>query len=1015
MNISELKKLASNEWKRIAGPDKVLLFVGMATCGKSAGADQVISEIKKSLSHKKVDFEIVPVGCIGLCHREPLVDVVKPAKPRICFGNIKPKDVPQIVDYILYEKIPRRLVVGKIGEGPPDDIPDLFETPFMRLQVRRILKRCGFINPENIYHYIANHGYSGLEKVLKMSWGGAIEEIKRSGLRGRGGGGFPTGLKWEACRSQGEGPKYLICNADEGDPGAFMNRALLESDPHSVLEGMVIAGFVIGAQHGYVYCRSEYPLALERLKTAIRQMQELNLLDRRILGSSFDFQIEIKEGAGAFVCGEETALIASLEGKRGMPRQRPPFPVERGLWGRPTVINNAETLANVSHIFQNSADWFREYGTKNCKGTKTFCLTGKIKNTGLIEVPLGTTLKQVVYDIGGGIAEDKKFKAIQIGGPSGGCLPLRLLDSPIDYESLTEIGAIMGSGGMIVVDEDNCVVDLARYFLTFTQRESCGKCVPCRVGTKQMLTILERITKGEAFPGDLLQLQDLALTVKSSSLCGLGQTAPNPVLTTLRYFYDEYDSHITDKWCSAAVCEDLVVAACMDTCPADIDVPRYVRLVNEGMFSEACAVIREKVPFPGVLGRVCYHNCERKCSRKDLDEPIAINTLKRFAADNDTGLWKRRLKKSPPTGKKVAVIGSGPAGLTAAYFLALKGHKVTVFESSKDPGGMPLLIPEYRLPRKILDMEIKGIKDVGVAIKTRTKIVSLDSLLNAGFNAVFIAVGLQKSARLEIEGERLKGVIAYLDFLRKVKSGERTAVGRKVIIVGGGNAAIDSARTALRLGAEDVRIVYRRTQNEMPAYPDEIEAAREEKIKFIFLHSPKSAWEENGKMHLECLKMRLADIDRSGRRGAVPIPGSEVIFVVDTVIVAVGQEAEAGFGIDMSQVSRRTLATNIKGVFAGGDFVRGSSSVIEAISDGRIAAGSIDVYLGGSGTIDQPLSSQQGKLEAPEETKKTKKRIKPPCLRPKKRFKRFSEVEIGYTQKAAILETERCLKCDLGK
>ncbi|MFH2070018.1 MAG: NADH-quinone oxidoreductase subunit NuoF [Elusimicrobiota bacterium] len=587
MNFTELKQTSLTEWGKIKNPSgsATLIFVGMATCGKSAGAEEVISELKKNLSIKKIKFEIISVGCIGLCYLEPLVDVVKHGKPRVCFGKVTVENVSAIVDYILSDKIPKKLVIGTIGEKPLNGIPALSEIPYMKYQVRRILKRCGFIDPENIYHYIANDGYSGLENALKMSPDEIIDEIKKSGLRGRGGAGFPTGIKWAAgrqagaeeqlqtttvhnrtgenytCSEQRRGKlqtKYIICNADEGDPGAFMNRALLESDPHSVLEGMLIAGYAIGAEEGYIYCRAEYPLALRRLNIALKQMDDLKLIGEKILNSKFNFKIHIKEGAGAFVCGEETALIHSIEGKRGAPRARPPFPVEKGLRDKPTVINNVETLANVSIILQNSARWFAEYGTEKSKGTKTFCLVGKIKNTGLIEVPLGTTLKRVIYDIGDGIPEDKKFKAIQIGGPSGGCIPKNLLDLPIDYESLTSAGAIMGSGGMIVIDENNCVVDLAKYFLSFTQKESCGKCVPCRVGTKQMLNILEKITNGSGVMNDLIKLQELAKTIKLSSLCGLGQTSPNPVLTTIKYFYNEYEAHIKDKKCPAKVCKSLI-------------------------------------------------------------------------------------------------------------------------------------------------------------------------------------------------------------------------------------------------------------------------------------------------------------------------------------------------------------------------------------------------------------------------------------------------------------------------
>jgi len=428
----------------------------------------------------------------------------------------------------------------------------------LKPQVRIILRNCGFIDPENINHYIANEGYSGLVKALKMTPEAIIEEIKKSGLRGRGGAGFSTGQKWDSCRTAPGGEKYIICNADEGDPGAFMNRALLEGDPHSVLEGIVIGAYAIGANQGYIYCRAEYPLALERLRLALHQMEECGLIGDNILDSGFNFHIKIKEGAGAFVCGEETALMASIEGKRGMPRPRPPFPAISGLWGKPTNINNVETWANAALILQRGSEWYAQYGSERSKGTKTFALVGKVELTGLIEVPLGITLGEIIYDIGGGILKGKGFKAVQTGGPSGGCLPASMLNSPVDYESLTAAGSIMGSGGMIVADEDTCMVDLTKYFLSFTQAESCGKCPPCRVGTRQMLGILERITQGEGKPGDIEQLEKLANTVKQSALCGLGQTAPNPVLTTIRYFRDEYEAHINEKRCPALVCKDLI-------------------------------------------------------------------------------------------------------------------------------------------------------------------------------------------------------------------------------------------------------------------------------------------------------------------------------------------------------------------------------------------------------------------------------------------------------------------------
>ncbi|MCR4393808.1 MAG: NADH-quinone oxidoreductase subunit NuoF, partial [Dehalococcoidales bacterium] len=428
----------------------------------------------------------------------------------------------------------------------------------LKPQVRIILRNCGFIDPENINHYIANGGYSGFNRALKMKPEEVIGEVKRSGLRGRGGAGFPTYMKWELCRKETAEEKYIICNADEGDPGAFMNRSLLEGDPHSVLEGMLIGAYAIGAKKGFIYCRAEKPLAIERLKVALRAAKEKGLIGNNILGSGFNFEIELREGAGAFVCGEETALIASIEGKRGMPTPRPPFPAQAGLWGKPTNINNVETWANVAAILQRGSEWFAQYGSDKSKGTKTFALAGKIKRTGLIEVPFGISLRQIIYEIGGGILNDKKFKAVQTGGPSGGCIPEKHLDEPVDYESLAKLGSIVGSGGMVVMDEDTCMVDVARFFMSFIQSESCGKCVPCRMGTKQMLDILNRITAGNGITKDIDLLLSLSEGIKSGSLCGLGQTAPNPVITTLRYFRDEYEAHINLKRCPAHLCKDLI-------------------------------------------------------------------------------------------------------------------------------------------------------------------------------------------------------------------------------------------------------------------------------------------------------------------------------------------------------------------------------------------------------------------------------------------------------------------------
>jgi len=531
---------------------KITVRVGMASCGLASGAEPVYKELKKLLEGKN-EVILKQVGCIGLCSYEPLVEVDIDGK-RTIYGDMTPALAQELVNssfsptQTLREKV---VYSNEIEEAP--------ENRRMNKQVRIVLANCGIIDPERIDEAISRGAYKALAKALKtMPPEEVIDEVYRSGLRGRGGAGFPTGLKWKFTRQAKEEPKYIICNADEGDPGAFMDRSVLEGDPHAVIEGMIICAYAVGASHGYIYCRAEYPLAIKRLNIALNQARQENFLGSDILGSGFNFDIEIKEGAGAFVCGEETALIASIEGKRGMPRPRPPFPAESGVWGKPTNINNVETYANVPWIIRHGANEFTRYGTERSKGTKVFALAGKVAKGGLVEVPMGMPIREVIFDIGGGIAGGKDIKAVQMGGPSGGCIPSRLLDTPIDYESITATGAIMGSGGMIVLDETSCVVDVAKFFLNFTQRESCGKCPFCRIGTKRMLEILERISEGKGKMEDLDLLYELALQVKEGSLCGLGQTAPNPVLTTLKYFREEYEAHVKDRRCPAKVCPSLI-------------------------------------------------------------------------------------------------------------------------------------------------------------------------------------------------------------------------------------------------------------------------------------------------------------------------------------------------------------------------------------------------------------------------------------------------------------------------
>jgi NADH-quinone oxidoreductase subunit F len=559
MNFQQLQDNALSQWEALQKGERPRILLGMGTCGIAAGAEDVLKALTGKLKDTGIEADITHVGCIGLCYAEPLIEVMKPGMPSIFYGNLTPETISQVVDGYLVAGNPcPDLALGTRGEGELEGIPRLFDLPVLKPQVRISLRNCGNIDPQSIDQYIANGGYEGLAKALEMKSQEVIDEVKESGLRGRGGAGFTTGVKWQFCHDAPGDVKYIICNADEGDPGAFMDRALLESDPHAVLEGMLIGAYAIGASEGYIYIRAEYPLAIQRLQVAIEQMGEYGLLGDNIMGTGFNFHLKVKEGAGAFVCGEETALMASIEGKRGMPRPRPPFPAQSGLWGKPTNINNVETWSNISAILRNGAAWYASFGTEKSKGTKNFSLAGKIVRTGLIEVPMGITLREIVYDIGGGVPDGKNLKAVQTGGPSGGFIPADMIDTPVDYESLAQAGSIMGSGGMVVVDEETCMVDMTRFFLSFTQSESCGKCIPCRWGTKQMLDILEEITSGKGRSGDIELLVELAESIKDGSLCGLGQTAPNPVLTTIRYFRGEYEAHINEKRCPALSCTELI-------------------------------------------------------------------------------------------------------------------------------------------------------------------------------------------------------------------------------------------------------------------------------------------------------------------------------------------------------------------------------------------------------------------------------------------------------------------------
>jgi NADH-quinone oxidoreductase subunit F len=569
--LERRRRLAARRWRALQTSPRPVVYVGFGSCGLAAGAGEVLEAVRAHLERGGVEAQVVTVGCIGPCYLEPLFDVQLPGHPRLSYGNMTPELAVTTLDALLAGETPTRHLLGSLdddaGERSDDGraataaaseapIPRFFAQPMLAPQTRLVLRDCGVIDPEVVDHYLARDGYAAFERCLARPPGDVVDLVRAAGLRGRGGAGYPTWRKWQACRDAEGDRRYLICNADEGDPGAFMNRSLIEGDPHAVLEGMLIAAYAIGARQGFVYIRAEYPLAIRRLRTAIAAITRLGLLGDDILGSGFSFDLAVKEGAGAFVCGEETALIASLEGRRGMPRTRPPFPAESGLWGCPTIIDNVETLATLPVIVNGGAERYAGFGTERSRGTKTFSLVGKVRRTGLVEVPFGMTLRQVIEDVGGGVA--KGFKAVQTGGPSGGCLGEEFLDTPVDYENLAAAGSILGSGGLIVLDEDTCIVDMARYFLAFTQAESCGKCAPCRIGTGHLVEILDAICEGRAELSDLDRLEKLARVIKRGSLCGLGQTAPNPVLTALKYFRDEFVEHIVEHRCRATVCRDLV-------------------------------------------------------------------------------------------------------------------------------------------------------------------------------------------------------------------------------------------------------------------------------------------------------------------------------------------------------------------------------------------------------------------------------------------------------------------------
>ena len=1041
MKTQELEILKQQNRERIL-PSSPMILVGMGTCGIGNGADVVFNRVQTQIAETKFPCKLKQTGCFGFCAEEPLVTVYQPGKPMLVYSKVTEKDAFRIVDGLIKGKIYPKNILCRIeewdfqetkvefGKGYPD-IPHWDEIPFFKGQKKIVLRHAGIIDPEEILDYIAVGGYNALRKTLGMQQVDFVNEVLASQLRGRGGAGFPTGIKWSMMQKAEADQKYIICNADEGDPGAYMNRNEIESDPHMLIEGMIIGAYAMGATEGIAYVRAEYPLAVKRLKIAIEQVTKYGLMGDNILGSGFNFKLDIVEGAGAFVCGEETALIASIEGKAGRPMPRPPYPAAKGLYGKPTNINNVETWCNVPVIIEKGSQWFRQTGTEKSPGTKVFSLVGKVKNTGLVELPLGSTLEHFIFSIGEGTGTSKRVKAVQTGGPSGGCIPLEFFSTPVDYESLAGIGAIMGSGGMVVMDQDNCMVDVARYFLEFNSAESCGKCTPCREGLAQALSILTRITKGLGTYADLDTLELLGRTIKDTSICALGQTAPNPILTTMKYFRNEYEEHIREKRCHAGVCDTLYVALCENSCPLHMNIPAYIELIKEDRIEEAFEVTLRDNPIPGTIGRICHFHCQMRCRREQLDEPVSQGEIHRYLADTmyklgkENEIYAKLIKeKLKPTGKEIAIVGAGPAGLTAAYYLVRLGHAVTVYDAFPEAGGVVRFgIPQYRLPKSVLQKEVRFIKKLGVNFLFNQRLgqnLSFETLTN-NYDAVYLAIGAWKDIDLNIPGEKAKGVFAGTDLLKELALGKMPKLGERVVIIGGGNVAIDAARSLWRMGKQ-VTVVYRREKGDMPANGAEIVESEAEKINYHFMVAPNEILTDK-KGCVKALKvevMTCGNIDMSGRRRPVPTGKFEEI-PCDSVVLAVGERVESGHlsqhGLAATKDGRLIVdpfdfRTSIPKIYAGGDAVTGPSTAAEAMGMARKAAESIDLSLMKEKRFHLLFRNFEYKNVVPQNPKISPKN-RSAKLPVRERTGNFQEVEIGYTGEQARNEVNRCLRCDV--
>jgi NADH-quinone oxidoreductase subunit F len=1041
MSTAPLKKLADAGRQRVH-PEKTAISVGLGTCGIGNGAQELYDALLKGA--KKSGLVIRRSGCFGFCAEEPLLMLYPPGKPVLLFTKVTAKSADTFLkaasDPAALEKLAAKarakisrwdFRTAQIEFGSAwDSVPEWNEIPFFKGQEKLVLRNCGLIDPESIEEYASVGGYSALEKALTtLKPEEVIDMVTTAKLRGRGGAGFPTGVKWKMMSQNPGDRKFIICNADEGDPGAYMNRNEIESDPHMLIEGMILGAYAMGASSGFIYVRAEYPLAVDRLEKALRDARKNSLLGKNILGSAFSFDMEIVCGAGAFVCGEETALIASAQGLSGRPIPRPPFPAQKGYLGCPTNINNVETWCNVPVIIAQGPEAFLAIGTEKSPGTKVFSLVGKVRNTGLVELPLGTPITDIIYGMGEGAGPLKRIRSVQTGGPSGGCIPIKEFDTRVDYESLNALGAIMGSGGMVVMDQDNCMVDLARYFVSFTSAESCGKCAPCREGLSQMLRILNTITTGQATLHDLDELERIALTVKDSSLCGLGQTAANPVLTTLKYFKEEYRKHIMEKRCDSGVCEGLFEALCENSCPLHMNIPGYLALLQEGRIEEAFELTLRDNPLPGTMGRICHFHCQMRCRRDTLDDSVAQGEIHRYLADTmykmgrEKDVWQKLIKeKKPDTGRKIAIIGAGPAGLAASFYLARLGHEITVFEAHAKAGGILRYgIPAYRLPKDVLDKELELWKKLGVKFVFKTKLGKDLKLkaLSSQYDAVLIAVGARGERSLGIPGEDLAGVHRGYEWLEDFSRGKGDTPGRRTLVIGGGNVAIDAARTLFRLDSE-VTVAYRRSRADMPANSTELKGAEQEGIRFEYMLAPEEILGEQGTVKAVRFRvMKSGGIDESGR--PKPVATDRTVEIpCDDCFVAVGETVDSEYlakeGMPVHK-DGRLLTTGFAGklkntIWAIGDAVSGPATAAEAMGMGKQTARALDTELMARDVFVTLFADFKYGKEIPAEPGKGRmnhSRIVPP----EQRRGNFQEISLGYSGEQALQEASRCLRCDV--